>query len=166
MCLALLHWGIALEEISMRRENGASVIQDVALTLSALYMRMDIRAMHERNLPMVTLNPHKWNCTGTMCSSAATRETLTVVLYRLNVIIDRLKLLLVQSNVVRGCSQLSTFSLAYSCSWTLPHPESVQEDDPAISSGVIALFVFSVFAPGGQVNNQTEPKLGLWVTLT
>jgi hypothetical protein len=26
-------------------------------------------------------------------------------------------------------------SLAYSFSWTLPHPECVQEDDPAISSG-------------------------------
>jgi hypothetical protein len=39
-------------------------------------------------------------------------------------------------------------------------------DDLAISSGVIALFVFSVFAPGGQAKNQTELKFGLWVTLT
>jgi hypothetical protein len=57
------------------------------------------------------------------------------------------KIVISSSNVVRGRSQLSTFSLAYSFSWTLPHPESVQEDDPAISSGVMALFVFSVLAP-------------------
>jgi hypothetical protein len=35
-----------------------------------------------------------------------------------------------------------------------------------ISSGDIALFVFSVLAPGGQAKNQTWPKFGLWVTLT
>jgi hypothetical protein len=72
---------------------------------------------------------------------------LDYILYRLNVIIDRLKIVIRSSNVARGRSQLSTFSLAYSFSWTLPHPESVQEDDPAISSGVIALFVFLVLAP-------------------
>jgi hypothetical protein len=91
------------------------------------------------------------------------------------------------SNVVRGCSQLSTFSLAYSFSWTLAHPESVQEDDPDISSGVIALFVFSVlgkprirlnqnlvwtkfgvnsyvgfprWSPGGHIWSPIEPKFG------
>jgi hypothetical protein len=59
------------------------------------------------------------------------------------------KIVISSSNVVRGRSQLSKFSLAYSFSWTLPHPESVQEDDPAISPGLglIALFVFSVLAP-------------------
>jgi hypothetical protein len=62
------------------------------------------------------------------CAHLQLRERV----YRLNVIIDRLKLLF---NVVRGCSQLTTSSLAYSFSWTLPHFESVQDDDPAISSG-------------------------------
>jgi hypothetical protein len=57
------------------------------------------------------------------------------------------KIVISSSNVARGRSQLSTSSLAYSFSWTLPHPESAHEDDPAMSSGVIALFVFSVLAP-------------------
>jgi hypothetical protein len=76
-----------------------------------------------------------------------------VRVYRLNVIIDRLKLLLVR-NVVRGCSQLTTSSLVYSFSWILPHPESVHDDDPAISSGVIAISTF-VFSPWklGQIKN-------------
>jgi hypothetical protein len=47
------------------------------------------------------------------CAHLQLHERLTVILYRLNVIIDRLNLLF-----VRGCSQLSTFSLAYSFSWT------------------------------------------------
>jgi hypothetical protein len=49
-----------------------------------------------------------------------------------------------------GRSQLSKFSLAYRYSFglTLLHPESVQEDDDlAIRSGVLELFVFSVLAP-------------------
>jgi hypothetical protein len=67
--------------------------------------------------------------------------------YILNVIIDRLKLLLVQV-ILLGVvhNKLSTSSLAYSFIWTLPHPESVQDDDPAISSGVIALLCFR-FSP-------------------
>jgi hypothetical protein len=85
------------------------------------------------------------------------------VLYRQNVIIDRLILLLVQVMLLGvGCSQLSTFSLAYSISWTLPHPESAQDDDPAIySSGVIALLCFRFLPPGGQAKNQTELKFGV-----
>jgi hypothetical protein len=34
-------------------------------------------------------------------------------------------------------------------------------DDPAISSGVIAPFVFLVLAPGGQAKYQIRPKFGL-----
>jgi hypothetical protein len=51
--------------------------------------------------------------------------------------------------VVHNCQ------LAYSFSWTLPHPESVQDDYPAISSGVIALLCFRFSPPGGQAKNQT-----------
>jgi hypothetical protein len=40
------------------------------------------------------------------------------------------------------------------------------DSDPAISSGVIPLFVFSVLAPGGQTKNQTGPKFGPSVTFT
>jgi aminoglycoside N3'-acetyltransferase len=58
------------------------------------------------------------------------------------VIIDRLKFLLVQVmllGVVHNCQHFHYRTLLVGPS---PHPESVQDDDPAISSGVLALLCF------------------------
>jgi hypothetical protein len=87
----------------------------------------------------------KLNGLGTMCTPAATWD-LDCSFLQTKCYYWQTKIFISSSNVVRGCSQLSTFSLAYSFSWTLPHPESVQDDDPAISSGDIVLLCFR-FSP-------------------
>jgi hypothetical protein len=47
------------------------------------------------------------------------------------------------------------------------HIRSNFGDDPAISPGVIAIFVFSVLPPGGKAKNQdTGPRFCLQLTLT